>query len=1078
MAAASPTASPQVPKPATAAPRPGAPLPAAKAASAPAAAPLPAAKAASAPAAAPKPAAPVSGAPSPAAPLAAAPSAAKGAEAAPLGVEPVLTTHRIFETCDPQKKGLETLHADMFDSRLPVALSALSAVQKIADTRSFPHVARLLSSNQEDLQCGAARAMGALQHPDAVRLLLNLDKTTRSDKLRRAVLEALAAAAPANKEVVEIIHGAARTPMGSPGARAHAAGLLLRVGGETALEELLTDSREEILNQILASAAEDPALAPRTVGHFAVLYPRLPAHARVALVALAARQDIPEAAGVLREAVGDPHTEVRRAAYEALGTEAYHKAWLTDILSKTAVSIEANPALEDEAQQAIARMEKLEGAADAVQASARSAVMSRVGDLYKQLSAEGRNISSDTHELGWLIMRSKEYLEYYGNEDFKAALLRWLKGTSSDTVEGLLRMAKATAVRVEVRHFDGFSAISDLIKNPKRNGISLVTRELAMAKTGKIRQFWQLVRVCRLATVFLSPSAAGADSQLFNTIFKWARQEKLFRLADAALNALGKADPATAEAACLECVKLPLSSKILAITSLHLLRVLHPELLEPSTTRLLASQDDPYITMNALEAMSAGPPSASGELAKALLTRLSFSSSAEVRESIVAYMGEKLTLDVTESIKEPALNGGDELKAAALSILERRITAGLVTNRDGTIEFLYRILRGSHETSRRSAALMLWKMGDEYSVEVLRDMLASGSEEAILDILLRLRGSLRESLVYVLGALLARDSVQVQAALRDLFIQEDGKEVRDRALEIVLQFRGAGLEQDEGEEPLLEENAPAVELRSERTAFQFERENMQELVMFFSDIVGYSKKAQVLSPQQLSTLIQEYEKILLTHIESHGGELIKRMGDGHMIVFQDAIAAVLAAIRLQKALKRFNRYRDENTRAVIRVGIHVGNVVRKAGGDVLGNAVNIASRLESSAPHGSVLISDLVYAKVKDAVHAREIGHITVKNISEPIQVFEPYEIVMDLPAELDPLKQTRSPAHAGQAVSGVTLDRETYVEIARCFSALIAVCRGAENGRVTLAAINEQVLKRWNRLRPKLPGLAPAKKE
>src|SRR5208337_4798780 len=123
--------------------------------------------------------------------------------------------------------------------------------------------------------------------------------------------------------------------------------------------------------------------------------------------------------------------------------------------------------------------------------------------------------------------------------------------------------------------------------------------------------------------------------------------------------------------------------------------------------------------------------------------------------------------------------------------------------------------------------------------------------------------------------------------------------------------------------------------------------------------------------------------------------------------------------------------------------------------------------------------SDQVEARVKDYVHVREIGRITVKNISEPIRVFEPYEITLDLPAELDPLKQAKSACPEPVAAPGsVTLDRETYVEIARCFSALVGVCRDAESGQVPVSAISAQVLARWSRLRPRLPGLGQAKKE
>jgi class 3 adenylate cyclase len=492
--------------------------------------------------------------------------------------------------------------------------------------------------------------------------------------------------------------------------------------------------------------------------------------------------------------------------------------------------------------------------------------------------------------------------------------------------------------------------------------------------------------------------------------------------------------------------------------------------------------------MNAIEAISDGPQSSSGELAKALLARLNLGVNREVRDAVASYLGEKMSLDITESLKEPGLSGDEALRAAALSILDQRISTGLVANRDGTVEFLYRILRGEHEPSRRSAAIMLWKLGDDYAPEVLRDFLLSGTDEQTTDILRRLQGSLRESFIPLMGPLFVRGNVSVQAALRDLLLQAKEPAVGEKALAIALHLRGGSL--DEPEDSGLAQDAPdAVDLRQERTAFQFEREHIQEMVMFFSDIQGYSKKAQNLTPMQLNTLLQDYEKILLAHTEAHRGELVKRMGDGHMFVFHSPLNAVLAAIRLQKSLLRFNRYRDESTRVVIRIGIHMGKVVRKAQGDVLGNAVNIAARLESSARPGSVLISDAVQAMVKDAVHAREIGHIIVKNISEPIKVFEPYEIVLDLPADLDPLKQTRSAAQkadgpdpesgVGEALGpdgkdageGPAMPAAALAEIDRCFTLLLSLCRAAEEGKVPVAAVEEKVLAPWRLLRPRLLG-------
>ena len=1018
--------------------------------------------------------------PSPGAPAPSPPS--PDAEAPRLPVEPLITTHRIFEAFDAQKKNLGILHGDLFDSRLPVALSALEAAGKLADTRSFPYVARLLAGAQEEVQAACVRALGTIGHPEVPKLLRDLARTARGEKLRREILAALALAAPGDKDVAATIRQAVRAPLGSAGSRAHAAGLLLKMGGELALEELLSDAREEVLDRIIDSAAENPALLPRTVAHCAPLYPRLAARSRAVLVGLAGARPLPQSAAILRESLGDSNAEVRRAAYAVLGTEPHQVPWFSELVLKMAGAVELNPALEDEAQAAISRMAGAPDARAAVQPSVRAAVMSKIAELHGQLTATGRRVSSDSHELGWLIMRSKEYLEYYGDEELKAALLRWLKGASQDTTADLMKMLKGTAVRVEVRHFDGYSALADLIKNPKRTGIALVARELALAKTGKNRVMWQLGRALRLAAVFLGPGSGGGEAQLLKSIYAWARQEKLFRLAEAALTALAKADIPAAEAACKECLALPLASKVLAISSLHLLRELHLELLEPAATRLLASQDDPYVTMNALEAISAGPPSTSGELARALLSRLSLDTSREVRDALVSFLGRKVAVDITESLKEPMLSSDEGRRTAALAILDRRISNGLVANRDGAVEFLYRILRGAHEPSRRSAALMLWKMGDDYATEVLRDFLQTGVDDSVVEILRGLQGSLREPMLSGLAPLFQRPSPAVQAALRDLLLQVEEASLRQRAVEMAREARGgAAAEEDEGDE-VFDESAPAVEVRTERSAFQFERENMQELVMFFSDIQGYSKKAQVLSPMQLAALLQDYEKILLAHVEAHRGDLVRRMGDGHFFVFQEPLPAVLAAIRLQKSLRRFNRYRDETNRVVIRIGIHSGRVVRKGRGDVLGNAVNIASRLESSARPGSILISDQVHDRVKDSVHAREIGHITVKNISEPVRVFEPFEIVLDLPPELDPLRQSRRapPASSSPAAAAgpVSLDAGVYTEILRCFSALAGACREAPAGQVPVSTITDQVLARWERLRPKLPGVMPARKE
>jgi len=1018
-------------------------------------------------------------------------------ESTRLAVEPLVTTHRIVSAFDRDAKGLEWLHTDLFDSRREVAVSAMDAVGVLANTASFAFVTRVLAGATGDLSVAAVRALGKIRHPGTAKALVNLLKTTREEALRREILDALASAVPKDHELAGYVRQISRSPLASAGARAHAVGLTLRLRGEAALDELLADSREETVDQVLRSATEMPALVPKAVERYAPQYKHLPARTRVALVSVALTQELDLLPVLLRDALADPVADVRRAAYVAIATLPHHEKLFPTVIECLLGRTESNAALEDEVHEVIDRMAKAGGLARAMSSALRARVTTLITDQFRKLREEGRQIASDSHELGWLIMRSKEYLEYYCDEEFKGALLRYLKGASTDSVNDLLKRLKGTAVRVEVRHFDGYTALAEIINNPQRTGMGLVARELALAKPGKGQLFWQLIRAVRLASVVLTPEAGPLVETLLKSIYTWAKGEKLFRLAEGALWAFARVNPAGAVAACNECLTPPLTSKVLAITSLHLLRELSPSELEPSSARLLSAQDDPYITLNAVEAIAASSPSSNGDLAKALLTRLSLSTSREVEESLSAYLGDKISLDIMESLRDLYASGDAARKSAVLAIMGRRIAGGLVGNRDSTIEFLYKILRGNDAPRRRAAGVLLWRLGDDYAPEVIRDFLSSGTVEDRAETLRALKGNLRAQLLPFLAPLLTADSPAIQEPLRELLLGAS-EDLRAGVLDLALRLRGTPAGGEDADLALPEEPGTTVDFRTERKAFQFERENLQDLVILFTDIQGYSKKAQFLTPLQLSSLIQDYEKILLALTEAHRGELIKRMGDGHLFVFNEPLAAVLAAIRLQKSLKRFNRYREENSRVVIRIGIHCGKVVRKGQGDVLGNTVNIASRLETSAQPGSVLVSEQVHEKVKDYIHAREIGRITVKNISEPIRVYEPYEVALDLPAALDPLKNNKAgmaaarPAavenHAAEAIEApevapagaaassevVLVDPDVLLRITTCFERLESLCRDAHDGNVPLVPITEKVLAEWDRIRPRLPAHGP----
>ncbi len=170
--------------------------------------------------------------------------------------------------------------------------------------------------------------------------------------------------------------------------------------------------------------------------------------------------------------------------------------------------------------------------------------------------------------------------------------------------------------------------------------------------------------------------------------------------------------------------------------------------------------------------------------------------------------------------------------------------------------------------------------------------------------------------------------------------------------------------------------------------------------IMFTDIVDYSKMVQ--RDQSLTlVLVEEHNKIIRGNIEKSFGKIIKFTGDGFMAVFDSSTSAVTAAIAIQKDLSLRNETESDKHQITIRIGIHTGDVIRE-GDDLVGDGVNIASRLEGIAPHGGIAVSKMVWQSVKNekGIFAREVGKVILKNIIEPEIIFKVYLNQLDYKSE------------------------------------------------------------------------------
>jgi TolB-like protein/class 3 adenylate cyclase len=169
-----------------------------------------------------------------------------------------------------------------------------------------------------------------------------------------------------------------------------------------------------------------------------------------------------------------------------------------------------------------------------------------------------------------------------------------------------------------------------------------------------------------------------------------------------------------------------------------------------------------------------------------------------------------------------------------------------------------------------------------------------------------------------------------------------------------------------------------------------------------ADVVGYSRLAGADEDRTLSRLRGLRSDLIDPAIAAHRGRVVKRTGDGSIIEFRSVVDAVRCAIEVQSGMVERNGGVPRERRIEFRVGVHLGDVVEEADGDLMGDGVNIAARLESICEPGAVCLSEDAYRQVKGRLDlaVTDLGTKELKNIVEPIRV---YSLEVAVPAEAKP---------------------------------------------------------------------------
>src|SRR3954469_7970050 len=141
-------------------------------------------------------------------------------------------------------------------------------------------------------------------------------------------------------------------------------------------------------------------------------------------------------------------------------------------------------------------------------------------------------------------------------------------------------------------------------------------------------------------------------------------------------------------------------------------------------------------------------------------------------------------------------------------------------------------------------------------------------------------------------------------------------------------------------------------------------ENRKLAAILAADVVGYSRLVSVDEDRTLARLRALRSDLIDPTIAVHNGRVIKRTGDGALVEFRSVVDAVRCAIEVQNGMVERNAGVAQDRRIEFRIGIHLGDVVEESDGDLMGDGVNIAARLEGICKPGAICLSEDAYRQV------------------------------------------------------------------------------------------------------------------
>ncbi|MDH5680480.1 MAG: hypothetical protein OEZ36_02765, partial [Spirochaetota bacterium] len=955
-----------------------------------------------------------------------------------LSSDAIITSHYLFSSLPEELVDgdiLKIVHLDCFHSNDKVAQSAIELLRKIGDEKSHRYLFAIINDYPDDRKLWALETLYEIGNEDIIAPLLEYFKTSFDEITKSLLIKVLARYGHTNEEVKEIVLANTADELNDSPIRFAAIKALSEIKDINTLKTIVQSKNENIMSAgITALGKIDNIDSLHLIKRLCTQFKGFGTRAQTALIESLLDLKNDYVLELLKVVFLEGNEERIKSILPLIHENEFLRSFpirLTKIFLRM-------PECSDETEQEVIDCfteyyESFPEVSSKVSQELSEAIESLLRNYFAKFKVNyqkeyNSNLSLKT-QIEKDLFFAKEYIEKFADEDFVKLISECLRegefNPSSIAFANVIKDIKIKSHEVTKEYSVNLKAIIRLLQS--RDKLER-TRVAAYLNTVDFKKRHDISRLHRLLS-YVSITKSNSSMDVAYEILKWGIKLQDKDLIETATLALGRSGHKVLikEA---EKTLFPMKDKMISMHALLGLGELAHKDSIPVILSFFQAQDfdeDLYLsTITALKKI--GIKNERPILEMLLKIFISIPSDTIKYNAGMAFasLASENTIPALAKYKDSKTDKVREILPLMVGKLYESTNGA---SKEMTQNFYYALMKDKSLKVRLNATLMLYRLGDAYSLEVLKDIFTNCEQNELPDVILQTIEIDSIDKIYWLVNLLKspNESIQRSVSISLVSLLEGESQNKKTIATLVKDLRLKPFKDKKIDEiDSIKETQLDLSKHQEKEKFQFERENTKELTILFIDITGYTKKSSSMELMEIMNYLKTYEEMALPIFAAHYGTVVKKMGDGLMISFPQALYGALAGIRLQEKLTRYNQFKPEKEKIITRVGLNTGPVAIQ-GTDLFGDAVNVASRMETSAKPGGVLVSESTFLKVRDYITWEDMGEITVKGKDVPIHSYHLLSINASLPQEMDPLI---SGDNAGnRTTSSVPTDSQSEIE-------------------------------------------------